>query len=131
MRLLEKWDFQCLLCGHTFKDISSVTFEHITPKSLGGKKSKKRRDSDHFAPTHYNCNQFRQNFSLCRAMRLIDRQRKRMGEEQFYKWINKSVPNRIISPELIALGRTVRPDNDVSATVFGVSLPEWVPGLPG
>src|SRR5579871_4872815 len=104
LTLLHNWDYQCILCGCHFRDIASVTFEHIQPKSLGGKKNKKRRgNSPDFAPSHYNCNQFRQNWSLLRAIALLRRQRKRMGERQFYEWINKGAPNRIIAPEFMAI----------------------------
>ena len=132
-RLLAMWDYQCVLCGHGFQDISSVTFEHLVPRSLGGKKAskaKKKRCGDNFGPTHFNCNQFRQNFSLCRTMRLLDRQRKRLGEDGFNRWINKAVPHRVISPELMALGRVSKPDlGDMMFAVFGIALPDWVPGM--
>ncbi len=126
LRLLAMWDFQCVLCGHPFRDISSVTFEHLTPKSLGAKRAKKKRCGENFGPSHYNCNQFRQNFSLCRAMRLLDRHRKRLGERGFVEWINKAVPNRIVAPEFMQVP-TNKPD--IAATLFGVLIPEWLPGM--
>lgn len=119
MKLLMEWDYLCILCGREFHDISSVTFEHLIPKSMSTKRVKKRLLSN-FAPTHYNCNQLRGTLSLLKAMRMIDRHRKRLGEKNFQEWINCPVPHRVIPPELLKL--TARP-------LQCLELPEWLPGM--
>ena len=122
LRLLENWDFLCVVCGHGFRDISSVTFEHIVPKSLGGRKSKKRRaNNPDFAPSHFNCNQLRGNLSLLEAARLVKRRRIVMGERDFLMWINKAVPHRIIAPEFMA--------TPVCRPLMCFQLPEHLPGM--
>ena len=124
LKLLANWDYLCVVCGHGFRDISSVTFEHLVPKALSGKKSpnKRRRPNSHnSAPSHYNCNHLRGHSSLIEAARQVKRKKIVMGEKDFFEWINKAVPNRIISPELMAA--------PVQHQLRSFELPEWLPGM--
>jgi hypothetical protein len=68
--------------------MESITKEHLVPRSKGG------RGYGNLAPSHFSCNQVRENLPLIAAIRKIEQRRKMMGEEQFRRWINKSVPNR-------------------------------------
>ena len=89
-RLLRAWDYTCIVCGHGFDDIASVTIEHLVPRSMGG------GAGDNLAPSHHNCNKLRSSMSLCKAARLLARKRKRMGDALFFLWINVKVPHRVI-----------------------------------
>lgn len=121
LKLLWQWDFQCALCGHGFRDISSVTVEHLAPRSLGGA----RRFHENQAPSHHNCNQFRGNDSLIVTMKKIARKRRVLGPAQFEDWINAKVPNRDIPPFLMAIC-VKKPRR----TLQCLELPTWLPGMP-
>jgi len=96
LRLLRMWDWHCVLCGETFESLHSVTIEHLIPRSVA------RGIQDNQAPSHYNCNNFRQDMSLMDATFVLARKRALMGQKAFRQWINKRVPHRIISAELLA-----------------------------
>jgi 5-methylcytosine-specific restriction endonuclease McrA len=49
LRLLREWDFLCILCGHPFENLESITVEHLMPRSLAPKHAHQNK-----APTHYN-----------------------------------------------------------------------------
>lgn len=87
--LLRRWDGLCVICGGEFTNKDSVTKEHIVPRSRGGK-----NNSDNIAPSHFRCNQIREDLSLMEAVVLIETKRKQMSEEEFDQWVNASVPHR-------------------------------------
>lgn len=99
IKLLERWEYTCIVCGLGFRDISSVTVEHLVPRALGGS----RRSLDNQAPTHYRCNQLRKTLSLCKAARRVRRKRKMMGARAFEDWVNAPVPGRKIPAALLAV----------------------------
>jgi|SRR5579885_367571 len=77
LRLLAMWDWHCVLCGEEFRDLHSVTIEHLVPKSVAVGLH------DNKAPSHYNCNQFRGDMSLLDAAYTLARKRRVMGRKQF------------------------------------------------
>jgi 5-methylcytosine-specific restriction endonuclease McrA len=87
--LLRRWNNQCVLCGCEFKNMESITREHLIPRSAGGSSDRKN-----IAPAHFRCNQFRADMSLLKAMKMIETKKTRMNENNFNAWINASVPNR-------------------------------------
>lgn len=99
MRLLREWEFICVICGHRFEDISSVTFEHLVPRAMGGK-----NHFENMAPSHHSCNELRGAKCLRKAARLVARKYRSMSnrddEAGFYKWLNKKVPHRIIPSDV-------------------------------
>jgi 5-methylcytosine-specific restriction endonuclease McrA len=105
LRMLRKWDFQCVICGHGFRDITSVSIEHLVPKSMGGarcpKKKSGNRSMGNLAPSHYNCNRLRGRNSLINAVKSVEHRRRVMGDEQFTKWINTRIPGRHVPDELL------------------------------
>jgi 5-methylcytosine-specific restriction endonuclease McrA len=124
MQLLRRWDFQCVLCGHSFHDITSVSIEHIIPKSMGGTKNKgnkKHRAMGNLGPSHYNCNNFRGSRSLLEAARMLARKHRVMGPKAFDSWINKKIPGRNVPNRFMAL--------HVGRPLGCLELPERLPGL--
>ena len=121
LRLLRMWDWMCVLCGEEFKDLHSVTIEHLIPRSHA------RGLHDNQAPSHHNCNAFRQNMSLLDATYTIARKRRVMGRTAFLQWINAKVPNRIIPSELLAIS-TQKPLPPLPGYEF-IQLPLHLPGM--
>ena len=113
--LLRRWDFVCIVCGHGFDDISSVTLEHLVPRSRGGVGLQ-----DNKAPTHHSCNAIRGNLSLVEAARIVGRRRRVMGHRDFQRWLQSPVPNRIVPPEVW------RP----TRVPTSLEPPEHLPGVP-
>ena len=106
MKLLRLWDFTCVLCGHGFRDIASVSCEHIVPKSMGGPKNKgnrKHRAMGNLGPSHWRCNNFRGCMGMLETARLLDVVRREVGDEAFETWINQDVPHRVVPDCFMAL----------------------------
>lgn len=86
--LLQRWGMSCIICGESFHSLSSVTFEHVKPESMGGTKA-----WTNIAPSHYNCNKARGTKSLLQAAYDTEVWRAKVGEKQFLSWIRKAIPN--------------------------------------
>lgn len=97
LRILTKWEFLCVICGHEFRDIACITVEHIIPRCKGGILM-----SDNLAPAHYNCNHTKADRSLLWATKNIEFIRKQRGV-QFLDWLNKKVPGRKVPPHLMTI----------------------------
>lgn len=121
LRLLRMWDWQCVLCGECFESLHSVTIEHLIPRAYA------RGLHDNQAPSHYNCNNFRQTMSLLDANYTLARKRRVMGRRPFLQWVNAKVPNRIIPDALLAIS-TQRPEKPLPGFEF-IRLPLWLPGM--
>lgn len=90
-KLLRRWDYKCVICGRPFKNLASVTTEHIIPRSI----AKNTHKADNHAPAHYRCNHLKGNRSLLAAVKLINKKEESMGDEKkFTAWLNGRVPNR-------------------------------------
>jgi len=92
-KLLRKWEYRCIVCGHTFANMACVTVEHIIPVSLG---RFGRREAQNLAPSHWNCNAIKANRSLRDAAAYVKQLENRLGSEQFFAWISKKVPGRAV-----------------------------------
>lgn len=98
LRLLSRWDYQCVICGHEFQHIACVTIEHIIPKCKGGAVS----GSDNRAPAHYACNNLKGDRSLFWAVKAIEERRLKLGA-MFFDWLNKRVPGRDVPEDFMLL----------------------------
>jgi hypothetical protein len=94
LKLLKKWDYLCIICGEEFDDISSISVEHLVPKSMGGVGI-----PDNKAPTHYACNSLRGTLSLLEVAKRVGRKRRVMGRAQFNEWVQQPIPNRVVTDE--------------------------------
>lgn len=92
LHLVIEWGFCCIVCGEEFANLACVTYEHTTPKSMGGKQG------ENLAPSHYNCNKYRGAKSLVEADISIKFKRRLMGEAAFRVWLARPVPTRIVPP---------------------------------
>lgn len=63
LKLLERWDFQCVICGEPFENLGSITLEHLKPVILGGKSTQ-----ENLALSHYACNLVKGSGSLVKGM---------------------------------------------------------------
>lgn len=99
IRLLKRWEWQCVICGHEFRDIACITVEHLIPKCKGGA----RHDPDNMAPAHYNCNHTKADRSLIRTAQVIEFFIRKQRGVQFLDWLNKKVPGRSVPPHLMAI----------------------------
>jgi hypothetical protein len=58
-------------------------------------------------PSHYNCNEIRHDKGFDEAWDIINKLRLKLGPDDFWLWLGKKVPNRIVpvyailSPELL------------------------------
>ena len=97
LTLLNSWRHSCIMCGRGFTSIDSVTLEHITPRSMGGKRA------HNLAPSHHVCNTLRGKLSVLKGAALIESalydvalQRGSNGVERF---LATPVPNRLVDEE--------------------------------
>lgn len=88
MWLIRRWGMCCIICGETFHTLSTVTYEHIKPESMGGTKA-----WSNIAPSHFNCNKARETKSLLEAAAMLAEKRAKMGEKQFQSWLRRPIPN--------------------------------------
>lgn len=96
LRMLDRCGYRCIICGHSFSSLASVTYEHVIPRSRRPGQSNK----GNIAPSHFNCNRLRGTLGLGDAWREIEKLRERIGDAQFQAWINTVVPNRVV-PEIV------------------------------
>lgn len=115
LRLLRNWDWLCVLCGHPFDSLESVSVEHLMPKS------KVKNQHHNHAPSHYNCNRFRGDVSLLDACYIIARKRRVIGPRAFHAWINVKVPHRVIPDQFMRI-RTLPPELTLPGFEF-INLP--------
>jgi hypothetical protein len=85
----KNWGGICILCGEPFKNILSITKDHITPQCL-----MKKGERPFLAACHYRCNNFRQDSSLIQTAKKLAELKIKWGEERFFLWVNKRVPCR-------------------------------------
>ena len=90
--ILKRWEGLCIICGEPFINKKSMTREHLIP--LSNKRGK--NNLENLAVSHFRCNQRRQDLSLIRAMKIMLYYKSKLGEEGFIKFVNASVPNRIM-----------------------------------
>jgi len=76
----------CILCGEPFHVRESITREHLIPRSI------MENVPHNVMLSHYNCNQFRGTLPSFEAILLIQKKRKKLGENNFLFWINKKIP---------------------------------------
>lgn len=91
VKILQQWDFLCVICGEPFISANSITREHLIPISEGG-----TNNQNNLAPSHHRCNSIRGTNSLIETDKLINKQRIELGND-FIHWLNRSVPNRVPS----------------------------------
>ena len=101
LRLLSRWDYQCVICGHEFQHIACVTIEHIIPKCKGGGAAH-GGVADNRAPAHYSCNNLKGDRSLFWAVREVEQRRLKLGA-MFFDWLNKRVPGRDVPEDFMLL----------------------------
>jgi hypothetical protein len=124
-RLVERWGNQCIVCGHSFKNLACVTREHLVPQSMGGS----RRAVDNVGPSHYHCNQHRGTLSLVDANRMLLGRRRSMGDRSFFEWLNAPVPGRSVpkeAKETLLFGPCMLSGERLSGFM---ELAEWLPGM--
>lgn len=121
--LLERWDFQCVVCGYGFTNLMCVTKEHVVPRSMQGKT---QAGGEVYAPSHYRCNQLRKTDSLLKAFRRIELRKKSMKNEEFVRWLNVPVHSRTLLDKV----QTYNDVKLINRPGF-MELPETLPGMMG
>lgn len=116
-RLLERWDFLCVVCGREFMNLACVTKEHVIPRSVHS--SQHMKFNDNLAPSHYRCNKLRGSGSIIEVAKLIDEKSKTMFYHDFVTWLNTPIPNRIVPKVALQPLRALQ----------CLELPETLPGL--
>lgn len=89
LKLLRRWNFQCIICGRPFDNAACVTIEHIIPRAGGGTGCQ-----DNLAPSHFRCNQMKGELSLALAAHAVKRMENRWSAKRFHDWLNARVPHR-------------------------------------
>jgi hypothetical protein len=102
LRMLDRYGYQCVVCGYEFESLACVTYEHVVPKSRGAEDAK-----DNVQPSHYSCNRLKGTKSLKNARHAVRSVRGQMNEADFLAWLNMHVPSRdvpdfvLYSPEVV------------------------------
>lgn len=116
-RLLERWGFICVICGHEFTNLACVTKEHVIPKSAPAH----LKPQENLAPSHHQCNKLRETGSILAAAAKVEEMRLKMTPQKFLVWLNKPVPHRVVPPEAMSPLRQRQ----------FMELPEYLPGMRG
>lgn len=120
-RLLDAWDYQCVICGHRFTNLACVTFEHVVPQSFSARK-KKLMGPENVAPSHYRCNRLRGTRSIMVAAKTIADRATRMHPVAFIAWLNVVVPSRAVPEEAL------RPLHQPACLELPEHLPSYLRG---
>ena len=92
LNLARRFDYVCIVCGHTFENLACVTAEHIVPRSQGGGGNR----WGNIAPSHHRCNTLKGTLTLESAKKMIlEHIASFMGNiKAMIEWLNTPVPKR-------------------------------------
>ena len=94
LRLLSGWGHACVLCGRGFATIDCVTFEHLVPRSMGG------RRRHNIGPSHHVCNSLRGTASLLEGAARVEAAlcelAVRWGTGGVERFLATPVPHRLV-----------------------------------
>ena len=101
LKLLRRWNFRCVICGCDFKDMTSVTIEHLVPITvLRTQAAGTLHKLDNLAPTHWRCNQLKGSRSLLWASGVMTAARGAMDDKAFYEYFNQPLKTWSLVPVL-------------------------------
>lgn len=89
-KLLQKWNFLCLVCGRPFTSYQAITIEHILPHS------RSHGMYENLSLSHHVCNLWKRNGSLLLAARKIDEALKGLPDERSRTyWLNRDLRDKV------------------------------------